>query len=59
MKTLKVQFYQYIRGKLYLDNLAKTQSLTRFFPSSETDKQIKIATKTTKSQIDKNSKEKE
>lgn len=52
MKTLKVQFYQYIRGKLYLDHFTKRQYLAGFYPSSEIDKQIKIAAMTTKSQID-------
>lgn len=59
MKPLKVQFYQCIRGKLYLDHLTKRQYLEGFYPSSETDKQIKIATMTTKSQIDKKKKSKE
>lgn len=59
MKISKVQFYQYIRGKIYLDHLAKRQYLTGFYPSSETDKQIKLATITTKSQIDKKKKSKE
>lgn len=58
MKILKVQFHQYIRGKLYLDHLAKRQYLTGFYPSFETDKQIKLANITKKAkQIKKKSKE--